>query len=210
MLTAVYERAVASASRDDILAARAAGAIASISSIVSDDEAAAVAEPLLAALGTLDSMGRPLFTALRALPVSSTPSGRLWRAAELVREHRGDGHLAACVAAGLTAIDSNILTELWLGFAIGEYSGTRGFGPDRIAAGVAGLEARGWVANGALTDAGRTVRDRIEAVTDTSEVALVDTLGDEIETIIANAEAIAERVMLARAFPHDPRKRAAG
>ncbi len=210
MLTAVYERAVASASRDDILAARAAGAIASLGSIVSDDEAAAVADPLLAALGTLDGMGRPLFSALRELPMASTAAGRLWRAAELVREHRGDGHLAACVAEGLTAIDSNILTELWLDFAIGEYSGTRGFGPDRVAAAVARLEGREWVADGALTEAGRTVRDRVEAATDASEAALVAALGDECESIIANAEAIAERVMSARAFPHDPRKRAAG
>ena len=56
------------------------------------------------------------------------------RAGELVREHRGDGHLAACVAAGLGTVQANVFTELWLGYSLGEYTSTRGFGTDRIAA----------------------------------------------------------------------------
>ena len=49
----------------------------------------------------VDPLGRPLFSALRELPVPASASGRLWQAAELVREHRGDGHLATLVSAGL-------------------------------------------------------------------------------------------------------------
>jgi hypothetical protein len=51
------------------------------------------------------------------------PSARLG-AAELVREHRGDGHLAAPVAAGLDVVTMNVLT-VWLGYPPGEYSATR-------------------------------------------------------------------------------------
>ncbi len=62
-------------------------------------EAARPGRPAARALDAVDGMGRPLFSALRGLPVPDSPHGRLWRAAELVREHRGDGHLAAVVAA---------------------------------------------------------------------------------------------------------------
>ena len=97
LIGAVYEAGAAGASRDEILAARAAGGEASVGSVATDDECAALAEPLLEALGGLDGLGRALFAALRSLPLPTSPSGRLWRAAELVREHRGDSHLAALV-----------------------------------------------------------------------------------------------------------------
>ncbi len=132
MIAAAYEAGLASATRDDILAARSAGGAASVDAIAGADECAAIADPLLRALDGLDGLGRPLFSALRSLPVPSSPGGRLWRAAELVREHRGDGHLAALVAAGLDAVEANVLTERWLGFGLGEYSATRGFGTERV------------------------------------------------------------------------------
>ena len=127
-----------------------------------------------------------------------------------MREHRGDGHLAACVAAGLDVVTMNVLTELWVGYPVGAYSGTRGYGPDALAASVAGLEARGWVADGALTPAGRAARSAIEDATDVSQGALVAALGDRLDAIVSSAEALSARIMAAAAFPADPRKRAAG
>jgi hypothetical protein len=210
LLTAVYEQGVATASRDDVLAARAAGAAESLASIVSERDAAAVADPLLVALSGLDGGGRSLFSALRALPVPDTAHGRLWRAAELVREHRGDGHLAAAAVAGFDAVTLNVLTELWLGYRLGEYSGTRGFPAERLDAALAGLEARGWADGGALTGSGIGVRLQLEDATNASQAALVGALGGEIEGIIAGAEAISARILDAGAFPTDPRKRAGG
>ena len=129
----------------------------------------------------LDGIGRPLFSALRALDRPDSSAGRLWRAAELVREHRGDGHLAALVAVGLGAAEANVLTELWLGFGRGEYSGTRGFGSDALA-----------------------------AATDAGEWKLVDACGPELDELIAGADAISARLIGSRSFPADPRKRAGG
>src|SRR5215211_1932862 len=162
LLTAVYEQGVAAAAREDVLAARAAGATESLAGIVSESEAAAVADPLLAVLAVLDGAARPLFSGLRALPVPDSAHGRLWRAAELVREHRGDGHLAAAAVAGIDAVSLNVVTELWLGYRLGEYSGTRGFGPDELAAAVERLEGRGWVDGASLTSTGRGVRLQLE------------------------------------------------
>ena len=210
MIGAVYETGAAEVPRDDILAARVDGATASVEAIAAEDECAAIADPLLVALDGLDGLGRPLFSALRALDRPSSAAGRLWRAAELVREHRGDGHLAALVAAGLGAAEANVLTERWLGFDLGEYSGTRGFGPDALAVAVAGLERRGWLAGGELTGAGREARAAIEAATDAGEQPLVDALGSSLDELIERAESIAARLIEARSFPADPRKRAGG
>ncbi|MCU1504326.1 MAG: hypothetical protein JWM12_3680 [Ilumatobacteraceae bacterium] len=210
MIGAVYEQGRAAASRSDVLEARATGAAESLAAMASADEATAIAEPLLTALAGVDGMGRPLFSALRELPLPSSAHGRLWRAAELVREHRGDGHLAAAVAAGYDMFTLNVLTELWLGFGLGEYSGTRGLDADRLAAVMADLEQRGLAAGGVLTEIGREARELLEQQTDASQVHLVAALGDEIERITADAEVIAQRILDAGAFPTDPRKRAGG
>jgi hypothetical protein len=210
LLGQVYQHGASVCSRDEVLAAREAGATESLASLVSETTAEAVAAPLLDALARIDGLGRPLFSGLRALPVPATAHGRLWRAAELVREHRGDGHLGACVASGLDAITINVLTELWLGFGPGEYSSSRGCSPDAISAATAGLAARGWMANGTLTAAGRAARDELEEATDRSQLALIEALGDRLEDVIERAETVSAKVIAARSFPHDPRKRAAG
>jgi len=210
VLSAIYEQAVTVASRDDVLEARAAGAAESLAAMVPAEQAEAIAAPLLEALQSVDGLGRPLFSALRALPVPESPHGRLWRAAELVREHRGDGHLAAVVASGIDLLAVNVLTELWLGFAPGEYSATRMLGPDLVGDGLAELERAGLVADGALTDAGRTCRDELERDTDRSQHHLVEALGDQLDPVVARAEAISAAIVAARSFPTDPRKRAAG
>jgi hypothetical protein len=210
LIAAAYEAGVASASRDDILAARAAGGAASLDAIAEANECAAIADPLLRALDVLDGLGRPLFSALRCLPVPPSPGGRLWRAAELVREHRGDGHLGALVAAGLDAVEANVLTERWLGFAVGEYSVTRGFGSEALADGVSRLQARGWMEGDELTDSGRAARAAIEASTDVGQQALIQACGDDLDEVVASAAEISTRLVEARSFPADPRKRAGG
>lgn len=207
---AVYGDGAAAIGRDEILAARAEGGTASVAAVADPDECARVADPLLAATDRLDGLGRPLFSALRALPVPESPAGRLWRGAELVREHRGDGHLGALAASGLTAAESNVLTERWLGYALGEYSATRGYGRAALDEAVVALTARGWMDGDGLTAAGRAARDEIEAVTDASQVSLVDALGGELDDLVERAAVISTRLIEARSFPADPRKRAGG
>ena len=210
LIGAVYAAGAATVSRADILDARRVGATASVETVSTSHECSAIADPLLGALDGLDGLGRPLFSALRSLERPDSPGGRLWRAAELVREHRGDGHLSALVAAGLGAAEANVLTELWLGFGLGEYSGTRGFGPDAVAAAVGDLERRGWWAEGHLTESGRVARSAIESATDASQQCLVDACGADLDGIVAGAAAISTRLIEARSVPADPRKRAGG
>jgi hypothetical protein len=201
-------------SRQAILTSRAEGAAAGLhaaSSGIAPAILAAFGDRLLAALAGLDATGRPLFGALRDLEVPTDPYGRAWRASELVREHRGDGHVAARVAAGIDVLTMNVLTERWLGFRAGEYSATRGYPPDRIEGAVAGLRRRGWFDQlGDLTMAGRQARESIEAATDQSQTELVEALGSELDELVRTGSVISAAVLSARAAPADPRKRAAG
>jgi hypothetical protein len=210
LIGAVYRQGLAAAGRDDVLAARASGATAAVAAVVDDGDAAGLADPLLDALDRLDPMGRPLFAGLRELPRPEAAAGRLWRAAELVREHRGDGHLAACIATGLDAVEANVLTELWLGYRIGDYSSTRGFDATALGAAAERLEARGWLAGGGLTQAGLAARRALEAATDASQAALVVALGPALDAVVAGLDAVGARLLAAHAAPADPRKRAAG
>lgn len=210
LLGGVYERGRAGASRDDVLAARADGASSAMAAVVDPDIADDLADTLLRALDGCDGMGRPLFSALRELPLPADPGGRLWRAAELVREHRGDGHLAVMVAAGLDGVEANVLTELWLGYEFGAYSGTRGWSAERLDQARTSLAGRGWLDGTSLSAAGVNERVRLETVTDNSQEQLVNALGDDLDRVVAAAGAISDRLLRVPAFPADPRKRAAG
>jgi hypothetical protein len=213
LLTAIYRKGRAISTQEAVLVARADGASAGLAAAAAGVDATLVDEfghVLLGALDGLDGVGRPLFSALRQLPVPIDPYGRAWRAAELVREHRGDGHLAASVAAGLDMVTMNVLTEVWLGYPAGEYSATRGFSLERIDASVTDLRRRGWLGDDGLTNAGRAARDAIEDATDRSQDALILALGDSFDTVVAAAATIGSAVIAAHAAPADPRKRAAG
>jgi hypothetical protein len=200
--------------RGELIALRDAGAAASLRKVLgdvtADRDVLEVAEALESAVDAADGAGRPLFSALRAAPRSNDPYGRLWRAADLVREHRGDGHVAVCVAAGLHPCEMNILTELWLGYSLGEYSNTRGWSREATEAAIAHLTVSGLISNWELTEDGRAFRDRLEARTDASQQSLIDALGERLEPLIAAVAPWSSRCIAAGAFPADPRKRAAG
>lgn len=218
LLAPVYVHARTISSHDAILAARESGAASGLrlaTGEVSVETITTCADQLLTALAALEPGPRHLFGALQALAVPTDPHGRLWRAAELVREHRGDSHLSACVAAGLDMVEMNVLTEIWLGYPVGAYSATRGFDEAQLAAAVARLAARGWMIDGALSDAGRAARNDIEAATDVGQHQLISALRDgfdeqKFDELCAQLETISAAIIANHVAPADPRKRAAG
>jgi hypothetical protein len=210
-LDAAYDRARRAVDRSAILAARADAAAAGLARVLGDDrDVAALGDLLLATTDGLDGAARPLFSGLRELSLPEGVHGRLWRGAELVREHRGDGHLAAGLTFGLSGLELNVLTELWLGYPLGEYSATRGFSPEAVGTAVGALSGRGWISDGSLTPEGRRVRLALEDATDATQVALLAGLGDQLEWAVTTADRLSARVVEAGAFPADVRKRAAG
>lgn len=209
-LAAAYERARGRVTRERVLAAREDGASVSLAAVLVDDDVAPLADALLDAVRALPGTARPLFSGLRELPVPTDPHGRLWRAADLVREHRGDGHLAACIAAGLDPLAMNVLTELWAGYSCGEYAATRGFTDEAVSTCVAGLTERGWVSDGLLTEEGAAVRRAVEEATDVSQGALIAGLGERLDGLTRAVEALSDRLLSALPVRTDPRKLAAG
>jgi len=104
----------------------------------------------------------------------------------------------------------NILTELWLGYPLGEYSGSRAWPEETTQAALANLNERGLLDGDMLTAAGQVARDAIEASTDAMEQPVVDALGTDLGAIVDQLAAWSATCVQAATFPPDPRKRAAG
>jgi hypothetical protein len=159
-----------------VAAGRLQVADAGLRAILGDDaaarpdvvEAAALARPVAEA-ATTDLAGRPLFAAHVGLPWPDEAHLVLWHAATLLREHRGDGHIAALLLAGLDPCEA-LVTYGAGGQAPVPGSvlqQSRGWSDDEWAAAVDRLRDRGWLdADGALTAEGRARRDEVEARTD--------------------------------------------
>jgi hypothetical protein len=155
-------------------------------------------------------MGRPLFSGRRAEGRPQDAVHCLWWACCLVREHRGDSHVAAAAAAGLDAVEMNILTELWIGMPLLSYTATRGWPPEAMQGAVARLESRGWVRDGSLTDDGRAARLSIEQRTDDQEQPIAAALGGRLDDVRSSLNHWGQLCIEAGAFPPDILKRAAG
>ena len=112
--------------------------------------------------------GRPLFAAQRSAPEPDTRLGRLWQAATSLREHRGDGHVAALLTLGISARESHVLAAARRGKTEpGFYSSFREYTDEEWHARQSDLRDRGIVdTDGHLTDDGEALVQRLERVTD--------------------------------------------
>ena len=162
------------------------------------DLADSPALPRVADLATRAAVGAPtegraLYAGLRTLDVPGEPVARLWHAATLLREHRGDGHNAALLTHGIGGTESHVLLALTLGMRAEEFGRVHHLPKAQLAAVVDGLRARGLVdAAGGFTEAGRQIRERIEALTDELAAPAYDVLSaDELDELITGLEPIA-------------------
>ncbi|HEY4022096.1 MAG TPA: MarR family transcriptional regulator [Pseudonocardiaceae bacterium] len=140
--------------------------------------------------------GRALYAGLRALDVPEEPVAKIWHAATLLREHRGDGHNAVLLANGIGATECHVLLALTFGMKVEKFSRTHHLPKAQLAAVIDGLRDRGLVdADGGFTAAGRETRERIEALTDELAAPAYDVLGaDELDELIAGLEPIVAAV----------------
>ena len=181
-------------------AAREQGCVAALRRILGDlveTPGLARAAGLLARASTsAPTEGRVMYAGLRALPMPEEPVARLWHAATLLREHRGDGHNAALLAHGIGGTEAHVLLALSLGMRAEEFGRVHHLPKAQLAAVVDGLRGRGLVdAAGGFTDAGRETSERIEALTDELAAPSYDVLSaDELDELVARLEPIAAAV----------------
>lgn len=139
-------------------------------------EAAALARRAAGAAGTA---GRPLAAANAELPWPDAPHLVLWQAATILREHRGDGHLAALLAAGLDPAEA-LVSFAAVGAAAEATFASRGWTEAEWGAARERLAARGLVRpDGTATEAGRALRAEVERRTDELAAAPWAALGPE-------------------------------
>jgi hypothetical protein len=155
---------------EEALEARSAGAVAAVRRLAGGRQAelAAAADLLLRATDGLDCAGRVLAAANAALPAPGEPAARLWHAATLLREHRGDGHFAALVAADIDGCEVLVLRAGTGGGPSREQmQPLRGWTDEDCAQAAARLTERGWLdPGGAATADGAAALRAVEDATD--------------------------------------------
>jgi hypothetical protein len=170
---------------------------------------AEMAEAARLALRAAEAGGRgarPLFSAHADLPVPDEPHLAYWHAATLLREHRGDGHLAVLMSAGLDGLEATVThTATGKGMTAAWVSKSRGWTSDDWNAAADRLRARGILDDsGELTERGVTLRDDIEHETDRLDRAPYEHLGAEGVTRLTElGTAFTRAVLAAGAFPAD-------
>jgi hypothetical protein len=164
------------------LAARLAGVDAAVQRALpgwADSAEAAEAATLAGrAAAAVDLPGRPLAAANAGLPVPAEPHLALWQALTTLREHRGDGHLAALLQRELLGLPALVLTAA-AGTTPAEWlQKARGWSPEDWAEAQGALAERGWLAGGQLTAEGLAIRTAVEADTDRLALGPWAALGD--------------------------------
>lgn len=182
-------------------AARERGCVAALRRIFGDvveTPAFACAGELLAKASTsARTEGRVMYAGLRALPMPEEPVARLWHAANMLREHRGDGHIAALVSEHINGTEAHVLSALDMGIYPAESFGRIHHLPEvRLGQVMDGLRDRGLLdASGRFTEAGRATKARIESLTDALAAAPYDGLDPrELEQLITLLEPLSERL----------------
>lgn len=168
-----------------VLAAREEAAVAALRRYGLADGIDTAAELLGAAARSAAPDGRPLFAANLALPWPEEPLAQLWHAATLLREHRGDGHVAALQVLGISGRESNVLHAAAGRVPADMIRRSRDYDDALWQEQVDRLAERGLLdATGALTVAGRDLKAEIEDVTDRLALSAFDVLSDtDLDTL---------------------------
>jgi hypothetical protein len=138
--------------------------------------------------------GRALFAGHARLDWPDEAHLVLWHAQTLLREYRGDGHVAVLTAAGLTAVEALVVHAATGEVPAAALTATRAWSDEQWSAGVDSVRSRGWLADGdglALSPAGIAHRQEVEDTTDRLSVDPYGALGED---------ACAELRTLARPF----------
>lgn len=190
----------AMAEREAVLEERLSIARDALAPALVGHDAGALADQLALVQHGLDLAGKPLAAAESSLPVPSSlsdPVGALWRRATVLREFRGDCHVAVLVTEGLSGDTANVL-QVATGRAEPEQRTRRGWSKEEWSAAQLRLSRLGWIdQDGGATLSGRSARDRLEAATDRACSGFIDAAREELvvavsDDLVAAARAVAD------------------
>ena len=192
------------ASPTDALRARQKSAVAALRRYgVTDDDAVAAAELTEKAARSAPLDGRPLFAANLALPWPDEPLATLWHAATLLREQRGDAHVATLASLGIGGRDGNVLHCAADRVPRDFLMVSRRYDDDEWQSCATRLAERGILDDsGALTDAGVALKQKIEDTTDLLALAAFDALDDgELQELFRTLTPITRAVVAGGDIP---------
>jgi len=141
-----------------------------------------------------------MYAALRAIPVPDEVVARLFHAASLLREHRGDGHIAALMSAGVGRLEAHVLLALDMGMPAANFGRIHHLPAAQIAAVIDGMRDRDLIgADDWLSEQGRAVKQRVEALTDRLAAKPYESLEpDALDELMASLEPLAELLLAAQ------------
>ncbi|WP_370970866.1 hypothetical protein [Amycolatopsis sp. cg9] len=204
----VIPRAWTLATPEQVLEARVDGVDKALTRLLGDhvksDEVAEAAELAREAAAGCTAEGRPLYAAHAGLGWPGEPHLVLWHAITLIREYRGDGHIAALVLNGLSGIEALVThVATGRGFLTATAKLTRGWSDEQWAAAEARLVDRGLLdAESLLTEEGVAARDRVEVATEAASRGPWERLGGERTARLEElCRELSRRVVEAGAFP---------
>jgi hypothetical protein len=144
--------------------------------------------------------GRPMYAALRAMSIPDDVVARLFHAASLLREHRGDGHTAALMIEGVGGLEAHVLSALDMGMPAERFGRIHHLPATQIAAVIDGMRARGLIGDdGWLSGQGRALKQRVETLTDDLAAKPYESLQpDELDELMATLEPLAALLLAAQ------------
>lgn len=187
------------------IAARERGCVNALRRILGDHvESASFAratELMLRAATSAPIDGRPMFAALRSLPAPDEVVARCFHAASMLREHRGDGHIAALRTEQVGGVDSHVLFALDAGIPAEQFGRIHHLPKAQLAAVIDAMRERHLIGDdGWLSGQGRAVKQRVEDLTDDLAAEPYEHLThDELDELMAALEPLAMLLVAAQA-----------
>ncbi|MGB1609092.1 MAG: SCO6745 family protein [Ilumatobacteraceae bacterium] len=160
-------------------------------------------QAMFGSVATIAPHGRAMFAANRQIAPTGDPVADLWQWCTTVREHRGDGHVAALAVLGIDGLEATMLLAADLGIDLELFEQSRGWERRHIDAALSRLGQHGLVdEDGGLTESGRSLRQEIEDLTDRQAFGVLSRLGEAHELVLAHLEGAAEAIRSAGAIPY--------
>lgn len=188
---------------EDALAARLSAADAALAELIGVEvDVSESAELLWQAAQRADTTGRPLAAANQALPRPRTALGTLWQAATALREHRGDGHIAALLSRDITAAEAHQLKIAAGDATENDLRRGRGFPDQEWEDAKTALQKRGWTdSGGRLTRQGRSEREAVEDITDLAAAGPWRPPGTDADRVLQLLEPVASVIQRSGLIP---------